>query len=194
MSQFPEAKFISSANAPDQFLPDSGREVAVAGRSNAGKSSAINVIVNRRQFARTSKTPGRTRLVNFFSLRENERLVDLPGYGYSRLSASVQRHWAELLQTYFESRASLGGLLLVVDVRRMLADFDWQMLSFARSVDLPVHVLLSKADKLKRGPASAALLQVRKQLDGNAGVQLFSALNRQGVEEARQALETFLSK
>lgn len=194
MSQYPEAKFISSANAPGQFLPDSGREVAVAGRSNAGKSSAINVIVNRRQFARTSKTPGRTQLVNFFSLRDNERLVDLPGYGYSTVTASVQRHWGELLQTYFESRVSLGGLLLVVDVRRLLADFDRRMLSFARSVDLPVHVLLSKADKLKRGPASAALLQVRKQLDGKASVQLFSALNRQGVEEARQALEAFLSK
>ena len=194
MSQYPDAKFVLSANAPGQFLPDTGREVAVAGRSNAGKSSAINVIVNRRQFARTSKTPGRTRLVNFFSLREDERLVDLPGYGYARVSAAVQRHWGELLETYFEARKSLRGLMLVVDVRRMLSDFDRQMLSFADSVDVPVHVLLTKADKLKRGRASSALLQVKKELSGKASVQLFSALKRQGVDEARQVLDEFLLK
>lgn len=193
MSQYPDAKFVLSANAPGQFLPDTGREVAVAGRSNAGKSSAINVIVNRRQFARTSKTPGRTRLVNFFSLREDERLVDLPGYGFARVSDSVQRHWRELLETYFEERKSLCGLLLVVDARRKLSDFDRKMLSFADSVDLPVHVLLTKADKLKRGQASAALLQVQKELNGQASVQLFSASKRQGVEDARKVLEQFLS-
>ncbi len=193
MSQYPDSKFVLSADAAEQFLPDTGREVAVAGRSNAGKSSAINVIVNRRQFARTSKTPGRTRLVNFFSLREDERLVDLPGYGFARVSAAVQRHWGELLETYFEARKSLRGLLLVVDVRRMLSDFDRQMLSFADSVDVPVHVLLTKADKLKRGQASSALLQVQKELNGKASVQLFSALKRQGVEEARIVLEQFLS-
>ena len=101
MSQFPDAKFITSANAPSQFLPDTGVEVAVAGRSNAGKSSAINVIVNRRQFARTSKTPGRTQLVNFFSLRDNQRLVDLPGYGFAKVSDATRRHWGQLLQDYF---------------------------------------------------------------------------------------------
>ncbi len=194
MSHFPEAKFVLSADTPAQFLPDTGLEVAVAGRSNAGKSSAINVIVNRRQFARTSKTPGRTRLVNFFSLRENERLVDLPGYGFARVSASMQKHWGELLQSYFEMRKSLRGLLLVVDARRALSDFDRQMLSFADSVSLPVHVLLTKADKLKRGQASSALLQVRKELDGKASVQLFSALKRQGVDEARKVLEDYLSE
>ena len=194
MSHYPDAKFVLSANAAGQFLPDTGREVAVAGRSNVGKSSAINVIVNRRQFARTSKTPGRTRLVNFFSLREDERLVDLPGYGYARVSAAVQRHWGELLETYFEARKSLRGLMLVVDVRRMLSDFDRQMLSFADSVDVPVHVLLTKADKLKRGRASSALLQVKKELSGKASVQLFSALKRQGVDEARQVLDEFLLK
>ncbi len=194
MSHFPEAKFVLSADTPAQFLPDTGLEVAVAGRSNAGKSSAINVIVNRRQFARTSKTPGRTRLVNFFSLRENERLVDLPGYGFARVSASMQKHWGELLQSYFEMRKSLRGLLLVVDARRTLSDFDRQMLSFADSVSLPVHVLLTKSDKLKRGQASSALLRVRKELDGKASVQLFSALKRQGVDEARKVLEDFLSE
>jgi GTP-binding protein len=194
MSQYADAKFILSANAPEQFLPDNGREVAVAGRSNAGKSSAINVIVNRRQFARTSKTPGRTQLVNFFALRNEERLVDLPGYGFARVSAAVRQHWGELLQTYFESRNCLRGLLLVVDARRMLSDFDRQMLSFADSVSLPVHVLLTKADKLKRGQASSALLRVQEELIGKASVQLFSATKRQGVDEARDVLEKFLTK
>lgn len=194
MSQYADAKFVLSANAAEQFLPDTGREVAVAGRSNAGKSSAINTIVNRRQFARTSKTPGRTRLVNFFSLGEDARLVDLPGYGFSRVSESVQQHWAKLLQSYFEGRRSLRGLLLVVDIRRRLSDFDRQMLSLASSIELPVHVLLTKADKLKRSQASSALLQVQKELDGQASVQLFSSLKRQGVEDARQMLEKFLSE
>ena len=192
MSQFPAAKFITSANAPGQFLPDEGVEVAVAGRSNAGKSSAINVIVNRRQFARTSKTPGRTQLGNFFDLREGQRLVDLPGYGFARVSASVRQHWGRLLQSYFQQRQSLAGLLLVVDVRRQLTDFDRQMLEFAGSQDLPVHVLLTKADKLKRGQAATALLQVRKELENSASVQLFSALKKQGVDEAQQVLERFL--
>ncbi len=193
MSQYPDAKFILSANAPQQFLPDDGREVAVAGRSNAGKSSAINVIVNRRQFARTSKTPGRTQLVNFFSLGEDTRLVDLPGYGYSRVSDKRRQHWGSLLQTYFEDRSCLSGLILVVDVRRLLTDFDRQMLGLAQSVKLSAHVLLTKADKLKRGQASSALLQVQKELNGQASVQLFSALKRQGVDEAREVLEKFLS-
>ena len=192
MSQYPNARFILSADAPKQFLPDTGAEVAVAGRSNAGKSSAINVIVNRRQFARTSKTPGRTQLVNFFELREDERLVDLPGYGYARVAEAVQRHWGELLEQYFESRQSLRGLLLVVDVRRQLQDFDRQMLAFAESVDLPTHVLLTKSDKLKRGQAATALLQVKKSLGDTATAQLFSALKKSGCDEARSVLDGFL--
>lgn len=193
MSQFPDAKFITSANAATQFLPDTGSEVAVAGRSNAGKSSAINVIVNRRQFARTSKTPGRTQLVNFFDLREGLRLVDLPGYGFAQVAASLRRHWGRLLQAYFEDRECLNGLILVVDIRRQLQNFDRQMIEFAASVSLPIHVLLTKSDKLKRGKAATALLQVRKELGGSATVQLFSALNRQGVDEARDVLERFLA-
>jgi len=193
MSQFPQAKFVKSANSAAQFLPDTGSEVAVAGRSNAGKSSAINVIVNRRQFARTSKTPGRTQLVNFFDLREGQRLVDLPGYGFAQVAASVRRHWGQLLQEYFESRQSLHGLILVVDVRRELKDFDRQMIEFAESVSLPVHVLLTKADKLKRGKSATALLQVQKELGDRATVQLFSASTREGVEEAQGVLERFLA-
>jgi GTP-binding protein len=192
MSQYPEARFLKSANARTQFVADEGAEVAVAGRSNAGKSSAINVIVNRRQFARTSKTPGRTQLVNFFELRDGKRLVDLPGYGFARVSDSVRRHWGELLATYFETRRSLCGLILIVDIRRQLTDFDRQMMAFAESVELPVHVLLTKADKLKKGQAGNALLAVRRELGDRASVQLFSALKRQGEQEARGGLERFL--
>lgn len=182
-----------SANSASQFLPDEGAEVAVAGRSNAGKSSAINVIVNRRQFARTSKTPGRTQLVNFFELRSGQRLVDLPGYGFAKVSDAMRQHWGQLLEGYFEQRGSLNGLILVVDSRRQLQEFDRQMLAFAESVELPVHILLTKADKLKRGQAASALLTVRKELAESASAQLFSAHNRQGVEEAREALEHLLS-
>ena len=193
MSQYPQASFIKSANAPDQFVPDEGAEVAFAGRSNAGKSSAINVIVNRRQFARTSKTPGRTQLVNFFSLREGRRLVDLPGYGFAKVAERMRLHWADLMADYFESRASLRGMFLIVDIRRRLTDFDLQMLAFADSVGLPVHVLLTKADKLKRGQTAKAVLEVRRELGGTATVQAFSALSRDGEGEARARLEEFLS-
>lgn len=194
MSQYPEARFLTSADAPHQFVPDDGAEVAVAGRSNAGKSSAINSLVQRRGFARVSKTPGRTRLVNFFALAAGRRLVDLPGYGFARVEASMQAHWGELIQSYFETRRSLAGLLLVVDVRRGLGEFDERMLELAASVELPVHVLLTKADKLKRGRAAAALREARQRLDGTAGVQLFSALKGDGVDEARAALAGFLAR
>ena len=193
MSQYPEARFIKSANALSQFVPDDGIEVAVAGRSNAGKSSAINIVVNRRQFARTSKTPGRTQLVNFFSLRDGQRLVDLPGYGFARVSDSMRRHWGELLSQYFQSRESLKGLMLIVDIRRKLTDYDRKMMAFADEVALPVHILLTKADKLKRGKVATAVLQVQKELGDRASVQSFSALNRQGEDEARAMLEKFLS-
>jgi len=193
MSQYPEARFMTSANAAKQFVPDSGVEVAVAGRSNSGKSSAINIIVNRRQFARTSKTPGRTRLVNFFSLRDGQRLVDLPGYGFARVSDAMREHWGELLAGYFRVRQSLKGLLLIVDIRRGLQDYDRQMMAFAEDVDLPIHILLTKADKLKKGQAATTLLQVRKELDERATVQQFSALDRQGEDEAREVLERLLT-
>jgi len=194
MSQYPDAKFLLSANAPSQFVPDDGSEVAVAGRSNAGKSSAINVIVNRRQFARTSKTPGRTQLVNFFSLADGLRLVDLPGYGYAKVTERMRAHWGQLIQQYFEGRTSLRGLLLVIDIRRGVTDFDRQLLALCASVDVPVHVLLTKADKLKRGQAATALLQARRELGDPVSVQLFSSLKRSGLDEARDRLAGFLGE
>ena len=193
MSQFPNAKFITSANKVAQFVPDTGSEVAFAGRSNSGKSSAINVIVNRRQFARTSKTPGRTQLINFFALREQARLVDLPGYGFARVADAVREHWGRLLTAYIEDRRSLHGLFLIVDIRRGLSDYDRRLLQLTEPSSLPVHVLLTKADKLKRGQAANTLLSVSKELAERARVQLFSALNRQGVDQARDALEQFLA-
>lgn len=193
MSQYPKARFLKSANAPAQFVADDGAEVAFAGRSNAGKSSAINVIVNRRQFARTSKTPGRTQLVNFFELRDGRRLVDLPGYGFAKVAGRIRRHWADLMADYFEIRGSLRGMFLVVDIRRQLTDFDRQMLGFADAVGLPVHVLLTKTDKLKKGQAARALLEVRRELGDAATVQHFSALDRRGETQAREQLEAFLS-
>ena len=193
MPQYPKARFLKSANAPAQFAADDGAEVAFAGRSNAGKSSAINVIVNRRRFARTSKTPGRTQLVNFFELRDGHRLVDLPGYGFAKVAEKTRRHWADLMADYFETRGSLCGMFLVVDIRRRLTDVDRQMLGFADAVGLPVHVLLTKTDKLKRGQAAKALLEVGRELGGAATVQHFSALDRRGETQARERLEAFLN-
>lgn len=192
MSQYPAARFLSSAHEFEQFPPDTGAEVAFAGRSNAGKSSAINAIVNRRQFARTSKTPGRTQLVNFFALRDGQRLVDLPGYGYAQVTEATRRHWGRLLTRYFEERKSLGGLFVVVDVRRRLGDYDRQMLEFAAAVGRPAAILLAKADKLKRGQAASALAEVRRDTGEGVAVELFSAVTRQGVEEARAALDRML--
>jgi len=193
MSHYPEAQFIKSANALSQFVPDIGAEVAVAGRSNAGKSSAINVIVNQRQFARTSKTPGRTQLVNFFSLRDDQRLIDLPGYGFAKVPTRTRAHWRDLIADYFETRKSLRGLFLIIDIRRQITDFDQLMLKFAEQVSLPTHVLLTKTDKLKRGQAATALLEVRRDLGDIATVQHFSALTRLGEDEARAKLDEFLS-
>jgi GTP-binding protein len=192
MSAYPEARFISSAHRPGQFLPDEGREVAFAGRSNAGKSSAINAILGRRGLARTSKTPGRTQLVNFFHVGEGLRITDLPGYGYARVPEPVRRHWGQLMDTYFRERRSLAGLFLVMDVRHPLTEFDSRMLAWADSVGCPVHVLLTKADKLSRGKAAATRHSVVRSLGPDAGVQLFSALNATGVDEARSVLDGML--
>ena len=185
MSYFPDAAFLTSANAPEQFVEDRGAEVAFAGRSNAGKSSAINAIVNRRAFARTSKTPGRT------ALSPGRRLVDLPGYGFARVAGTTREHWGGLLSAYFRARRSLTGLILVIDSRRGLTDHDRQLLALAAA--LPVHVLLSKADKLKPAQAAAGLVSVRRSLGERASVQLFSAPKREGQDQARSALERLLS-
>jgi GTP-binding protein len=192
VSKYSSAEFIKSANKRDQFVPDEGVEVAFAGRSNAGKSSALNALTGRKSLARTSKTPGRTQLVNFFSLDEKRRLVDLPGYGYAKVPEAMRRHWRTLMEAYFTGRQSLAGLVLVMDCRHPMTEFDQQMLAWTRSTGCPVHVLLTKADKLSRGAAASTLLQVRKELAGLATVQLFSATKKTGVDEARERLEILL--
>ncbi|MFO1407663.1 MAG: ribosome biogenesis GTP-binding protein YihA/YsxC [Steroidobacteraceae bacterium] len=185
-------KFVTSADAPRQFPPETGAEVAIAGRSNAGKSSAINAITQRKGLARTSKTPGATRLVNFFELEPGRRLVDLPGYGFAAVSGDLRRHWGQLVGTYFQRRQSLRGAVVVMDVRQPLTEHDCDMLELARNRAIPVHVLLTKADKLGRGAARQALAGVRREVGGGVSVQLFSALAGEGVEDARRAIERML--
>jgi GTP-binding protein len=194
MSAFPDAAFLTSANEAGQFVPDDGSEVAFAGRSNSGKSSAINAILNRRNFARTSKSPGRTQLVNFFRLNDDQRLVDLPGYGFARVGRSMRNHWRVLIDEYFQTRESLRGLFLIVDSRRLLGESDLQLLQCCGVIACPVHVLLSKSDKLKRRQAGEALVAVQSELGDAATVQLFSATKGDGVDEARARLSALLSQ
>ncbi|NNF17676.1 MAG: YihA family ribosome biogenesis GTP-binding protein [Gammaproteobacteria bacterium] len=192
MSRFQNIQFLKSANDVKGFPPDTGREVAFAGRSNSGKSSAINVLTQRRGLARTSKTPGRTQLINFFAYPDERRLVDLPGYGFAKVPARVQRHWHDLMGQYFERRQCLQGLVILMDSRRPLMPFDQHMLEFAGDAGCPVHILLTKADKLSRGAAAASFETTRQQLAPGVGLQLFSALNRQGVDDARAVISQFL--
>jgi len=192
MSAFPHAHYLKGAHEPDQFVTDVGAEVCFGGRSNAGKSSAINAITQRAGLARTSKTPGHTQLVNFFELEPGRRLVDLPGYGFAKVPRPLQDHWKKLLEAYFRDRSTLKALFLIVDVRRGLGEQDLQMVQFARSCGLSVHILLTKADKLTRNQGASALAAVRRQLGDTATAQLLSAIDKTGVDEARKALKAFL--
>jgi GTP-binding protein len=183
---------MTSADAARQFPPDQGSEVAIAGRSNAGKSSALNAVVGRKGLARTSRTPGATRLINFFELDPGRRLVDLPGYGFAAVPGELRRHWGELVEAYFGSRASLKGVIVVMDARHPLTPNDRAMLELALGHGLPVHLLLTKSDKLGRGAARAALQAVQRDLEGSATVQLFSSLSGEGLPPARARLDALL--
>jgi len=190
---------MTSAPSIRQCPEDSGCEVAFAGRSNAGKSSAINTLTRNGRLARTSKTPGRTQLINFFQLAEGGRLVDLPGYGYAKVPRAMKAEWDRHLAEYLQKRQSLADLVLLMDIRHPLQDFDLQMLNWAAQAGLPVHILLTKADKLKRGPAQSAMLGVEKHLrDMDPGctllsVQTFSSLKKQGLSELETLLNHWLS-
>jgi GTP-binding protein len=190
MSRFSQARFLISAAAPQQFPPDVGTEVAFVGRSNAGKSSAINAITHRQALARTSKTPGRTQLLNFFELAPGQRLVDLPGYGYADVPAAQRRTWPPLIEA-LRTRASLKGLFVIVDARRGLTDGDENLLGWVSAAQ-SIHVLLTKADKLNRGEAATALRAAAAGLGGRGTVQLFSSLKGTGVPEAEDTLEAWL--
>ncbi len=196
-SYYRQATFLTSAAKFNQCPDDEGYEVAFAGRSNAGKSSAINTLCDHRGLAKTSKTPGRTQLINFFELDEQRRLVDLPGYGYAKVSVSIKKDWQGNLATYLEKRQCLKGLILMMDSRHPLKDYDIQMLEWSAHIKLPVHVLLTKADKLKKNPASASYQKVKstlKSMQGDFSVQLFSSLKKTGVTEAHQKLNQWLDR
>jgi len=188
-----EAHLLLSAASAAQFPPDEGVEVAIAGRSNAGKSTALNALIGRRALARVSKTPGRTRLINFFELTPGQRLVDLPGYGYAAGARGERDQWAALTDALIPRR-SLRGLMLVVDARRGLQAADAQLIDWAQAYRCPVHVLLSKCDQLRRNEARVLLTRVQTQLGARAAAQLFSAREGTGLEAAREALATWLGE
>ena len=191
VSRFSQARFLISAAAPEQFPTDQGAEVAFVGRSNAGKSSAINAITQRNALARTSKTPGRTRLLNFFELGTSQRIVDLPGYGYATGSEEERLSWRPLVDA-LKTRESLRGLFVIVDSRRGLTEGDEALLAWADG--LRVHVLLSKADKLNRGESAKVLRETKAALRERATAQLFSATAKTGVEEAQRTLVAWLEE
>ncbi len=196
---FNSAKFLVSAPSLKQCPPEQGAEVAFAGRSNAGKSSALNTLTNNHKLARTSKTPGCTQLINFFQLQNspNLRLVDLPGYGYAKVSQAMKTKWQEHLSEYLNSRQCLKGLILVMDIRHPMQEFDIMMMTWAVESELPLHALLTKSDKLSHGAAKNTLLAFRKELKENGfdqfvTAQMFSSLNRDGVDELARQLGTWL--
>ena len=197
--KFQSAEFTTSAPSLKQCPDDVGCEVAFAGRSNAGKSSASNTLTRNKNLTRTSKTPGRTQMINFFQLGEDRRLVDLPGYGYAKVPVAMKAQWDRHMAEYLQARKSLGGLILLMDIRHPLQDYDRQMLNWAAQAGLPVHILLTKSDKLKRGPAQSTLLKVEsflREMDPGITlltVQTFSSLKKLGLPELEAQLNHWLS-
>jgi len=193
--KFDQTCFQTSAATLEDCPADSSAEVAFAGRSNAGKSSAVNVITGLPQLARTSKTPGRTQLINFFFIEEGKYLVDLPGYGYAKVPLERRDKWQFELEKYLRRRKALVGLILLSDIRHPLKKFDRMMIEWAAQANLPLHLLLTKADKLKRGATQKTLLKVEKELTAfdNVSVQLFSALRNIGVDPVRKVLTRWLA-
>ncbi len=196
---FNTAQFLISAPSLKQCPPEQGAEVAFAGRSNAGKSSALNTLTNNKKLARTSKTPGCTQLINFFQLHNSPdlRLVDLPGYGYAKVPRAMKNKWQEHLSQYLRDRQCLKGLILVMDIRHPMQEFDIMMINLAVESELPLHTLLTKSDKLSRGAAQNTLLEFRKELkdtgfDNFVTGQVFSSLNRDGVDELAKQLAIWL--
>lgn len=190
------AEFVISAPDLRSCPPDSLREVAFAGRSNAGKSSAINTLTRQSRLARTSKTPGRTQLINFFRIADGKYLVDLPGYGFAKVPMALKDEWQRDLGEYLTERNALVGLVLLTDIRHVFKDFDRMMIEWASQRLMPLHILLTKSDKLKRGAAQNILLSTRRELREvpNVTVQLFSSLKNVGVDELRQQLDSWLDE
>lgn len=195
---FGKAQFLTSAPSIRQCPPEEGVEVAFAGRSNAGKSSAINALTNNHRLARTSKTPGRTQLINYFALSDKQRLVDLPGYGYAKVSRELKEQWQRDLSEYLQKRISLRGLVLLMDIRHPLQEFDTTMLHWARRSNMAVHLLLTKADKLSRNQAKSTEFKVIKELkelglSESVTLQCFSAHDNTGLDQLKSQLSAWLS-
>lgn len=191
---FNQARYLLAAHYPQQWPPDRGAEVAFAGRSNVGKSSAINIITRHKGLAKTSKTPGRTRQIIFFQLANDYRLVDLPGYGYARAPKPLRQHWQTLMTEYLMARRSLRGVIIPMDIRHPLTELDTRMLEYCWQLELAVHVLLTKADKLSTSRARNTWQQIKGQLvvQPHTTVQLFSALKNHGVDCAQEKLTELL--
>jgi GTP-binding protein len=191
--QFPKVQFLLSVAGVDQFPEDVGREVAFAGRSNSGKSSAINAILVRNGLARTSKTPGRTRLLNFFEVEPGRRIIDLPGYGYAEAPPPERAQWTALID-FLPERESIAGLFLIVDIRRGISESDEQLIAWAEAAGWQVHVVLAKGDKLNQRDRAAALKEAASRLPEGMTAQVFSAHDRIGIEEAQKRLISMLTK
>ena len=182
-----------SAPSIKQSPTDEGKEIAFAGRSNAGKSSVINTLTDNKKLARTSKTPGRTQLLNYFALSEDRRLVDLPGYGFAKVPIVVKRNWDRNLAEYLQERQSLVGVIMLMDIRNPLQKYDWQIIRWASESKMPVHLLLTKSDKLKRGAINNVLLSVKEELakeklSASFTIQAFSSIKKFGLDELKQKL------
>ena len=190
---FSKTYFMTSASKLSECPEDIGAEVAFVGRSNSGKSSAINVITNQKNLARISKTPGRTRLINFFSITENERIVDLPGYGFAKTSRGQQKEWGYMISEYLKYRETLAGVILIIDIRRGLVELDYTFLDFYLPMNKPLHVLLTKSDKLKKQACKKSLTDVGNILNEVSSIQLFSSLKKLGAEEAREKISEYLN-
>ena len=194
-SLYQNTRFLTGAASLKGMPEDNGREVAFAGRSNAGKSSALNCICHQKSLARTSKTPGRTQQINFFQVAEERYLVDLPGYGFARVPGGLRREWGEFIARYLQHRRSLVGLIVLMDIRRSLTNLDEQLLGLCTEAGIPIHILLTKSDKLSRSASLAALRELKKQLLAqgfSATAQCFSATRGTGVEEVQALLDAWL--
>ena len=190
---FRQAKFLTSAFELSQLHPDDGAEVAFAGRSNAGKSSAINCLTQQKGLCKTSKTPGRTQLINFFELDQQRRLVDLPGYGFAKVSKQLRNHWDQVLSTFLLQRQALRGLVIVVDIRRGINDLDQALIDMMND-SLPLHILLTKSDKLSRSAIKRAVTETEARLIApDQTVSTLSTLNRQGLEALEQVCREWLA-
>lgn len=183
VNPFRVANYVLNAHELKQLPKDEGIEVAIAGRSNAGKSSAINALTDQKSLARTSKTPGRTQQIVIFELDETRRIADLPGYGFAKVPLKLKAHWRQVMARYFQTRKSLRGVVLVMDIRHPMKEYDQQMLAWCEAAGTPCHILLTKADKLKRGPAQSALLMLQRSLPAIASAQVFSSTNKTGLDE-----------